>query len=497
MRYRCIALAGTFVSWLLCWWPVFPTYAFLACYEATCRAAPGGRPTYWLAALLLLALLLPSLAARAQNAPPVFAGASSGNNFQPTTGTSVARATATGNVYVTGSFTGQVTFGSTRLVSVSAGSSDVFVAKWDAAAQAWTSAVSGGGGNADQGLGIAVRSAEGVASVYVTGYYSASATLAGTALTAVGNSQDVFVAKYTDSGAGLSTTSGGAVSGAGQGNGVAVASAGGIASVYVTGYYNGRAIFADAPLATAGGQDVFVAKYTDSGSGLSTDNGGAVGGGGTSTDQGNAVAIARQQVYVGGYTTPSATFGPTTLASPASSSTNVLARVVDATLAPLPVQLVQFAATASGPTAVRLTWATASEVNSAYFAVARRADGTAWQALGRVAAAGSSASAHQYTYLDGAAPVGTSYYRLRQVDQDGTAAYSPVQSVTRSGAGLALYPNPARGGAALLSGAAPGAAVWVLDALGRPVGTAALPRGVAPGVYVVRVGTQAVKLTVE
>lgn len=246
-----------------------------------------------------------------------------------------------------------------------------------------------------------------------------------------------------------------------------------------------------------------MAKYTDSGTGLST-NGGVVSGGGTSTDQGNGVAIAGQQVYVGGYTTPSATFGPTTLANPAGSATNVLARVVDAPLTPL---LVQFAATPSGPAAVRLTWATASEVNSAYFVVQRSADGTAWQPLGRVAAASSSASARSYAYLDGAAPTGTSYYRLRQVDQDGTAAYSPVQSVTRGVAGLALYPNPALGGATLLSGAAPGAAVRVLDALGRPVATAtadaagtaalALPTGLAPGVYVVRAGQRAVRLTVE
>lgn len=83
---------------------------------------------------------------------------------------------------VLGSFTGQVTFGSILLVS--AGGSDVFVAKWDAAAQAWTSAVSGGSTGTDQGLGVAVGSAGGVASVYVTGSFSTNATIAGTTLTA-------------------------------------------------------------------------------------------------------------------------------------------------------------------------------------------------------------------------------------------------------------------------------------------------------------------------
>jgi hypothetical protein len=76
--------------------------------------------------------------------------------------------------------------------------------------------------------------------------------------------------------------------------------------------------------------------------------------------------------------------------------------------------------------------------------VERSPDGVAWQELGRVAAAGSSSTARSYGYLDAAAPAGTLvYYRLHQVDLDGTAAYSPVRAVTLGAGGLALYPNPA------------------------------------------------------
>ncbi|UOR00200.1 T9SS type A sorting domain-containing protein (plasmid) [Hymenobacter sp. 5317J-9] len=70
-----------------------------------------------------------------------------------------------------------------------------------------------------------------------------------------------------------------------------------------------------------------------------------------------------------------------------------------------------------------------------------------------------------------------------------------------------LYPNPTHGGAATLTGAAPGARVTVFDALGRQVlaatadasGTAALvlSAGQTAGVYVVRAGPRAVRLTVE
>jgi hypothetical protein len=65
--------------------------------------------------------------------------------------------------------------------------------------------------------------------------------------------------------------------------------------------------------------------------------------------------------------------------------------------------------------------------------------------------------------------------------------------------------NP--GGAATLTGAGPGTVVTVMDALGRPVtpdladasGAAALalPAGLPAGVYVVRAGARAVRLTVE
>jgi hypothetical protein len=178
---------------------------------------------------------------------------------------------------------------------------------------------------------------------------------------------------------------------------------------------------------------------------------------------------------------------------------------------PLPVVLTQFTATPAGPAAVRLTWATASEQNSAAFEVERSLDGKTFALIGRVAAAGTSSSARSYALLDGQLPTGAAllYYRLKQVDADADGtSYSPVRTVALTGAaaGLNLYPNPTHG-AATLVGAQPGAAVTVLDALGRAVtrasadaaGTAALtlPAGLPPGVYVVRAGSQALRLTVE
>ena len=178
---------------------------------------------------------------------------------------------------------------------------------------------------------------------------------------------------------------------------------------------------------------------------------------------------------------------------------------------PLPVELTRFTAEARGADAL-LRWATASEKNNDRFEIEASADGRLFRRIGQVAGQGSSAQPQKYQLTDlnlaryAASPV---YYRLRQVDADGTATYSPVRTVAvppGSPAVLALFPNPTHG-AATLTGAQPGAAVTMLDALGRQVlaatadatGTAALrlPAGHASGVYVVRVGAKALRLTVE
>jgi len=176
---------------------------------------------------------------------------------------------------------------------------------------------------------------------------------------------------------------------------------------------------------------------------------------------------------------------------------------------PLPVELVSFTAEPLGADAL-LKWATASEKNNDRFEVEASADGRSFRRIGQVPGHGSSTQPHAYQLTDAAIArygVPTVYYRLRQVDLDGTATYSPVRTVAvpSSPAVLALFPNPTRA-AATLTGAAAGARVQVYDAVGRLIlaatadaaGTAALrlPPGLAQGVYLVRVGATALRLSV-
>ncbi|WBO82769.1 T9SS type A sorting domain-containing protein [Hymenobacter yonginensis] len=108
---------------------------------------------------------------------------------------------------------------------------------------------------------------------------------------------------------------------------------------------------------------------------------------------------------------------------------------------PLPVELIRFTAQRQA-NAVRLDWATASEKNNARFEVQRSADGAQFRTLATVAGQGTTAQRHTYSALDRQPLPATAYYRLRQVDTNGQASFSPVVAVA-AGKELALYPNPA------------------------------------------------------
>lgn len=110
---------------------------------------------------------------------------------------------------------------------------------------------------------------------------------------------------------------------------------------------------------------------------------------------------------------------------------------------PLPIELLSFTATLKNDKTVDLNWATASELNNDYFIVQRSDDGYKWENLSKVDAAGTTAIRQNYNYLDKAPFNGITYYRLQQVDFDGSYSYSNIESVelTKKGSVL-IKPNP-------------------------------------------------------
>ncbi|MBX2845404.1 MAG: T9SS type A sorting domain-containing protein [Saprospiraceae bacterium] len=97
---------------------------------------------------------------------------------------------------------------------------------------------------------------------------------------------------------------------------------------------------------------------------------------------------------------------------------------------PLPVELSAFNAELEGQ-AVALNWVTASETDNDYFDVERSVDGVEFTAIDRVFGNGTTTATSYYNFVDGLEGVNAEivYYRLKQVDYDGTSAYSKIVAV--------------------------------------------------------------------
>ena len=207
---------------------------------------------------------------------------------------------ALGNICITGHFQGTAMFGTTTIVSQ--GQWDVFVAKLNTTG-VWQWAVSAGGVSYDYGESVSVDPS---GNVYITGFFSGSATFGSTTLVSQGG-YDVFVAKLTTTGAWQWAVRAGGTSND-YGRGVAVDASG---SVYITGQFEGTVLFGTTTLVSQGVYDVFLAKLTTTGAWQW-----AVRAGGTSDDFGQAVAVDTfGNVSITGHFTGTATFGTTTLVS--------------------------------------------------------------------------------------------------------------------------------------------------------------------------------------
>lgn len=112
---------------------------------------------------------------------------------------------------------------------------------------------------------------------------------------------------------------------------------------------------------------------------------------------------------------------------------------------PLPVELTGFNAEVSG-SGVYLSWSTATELNNFGFEIERSTDNSEWVKIGFVEGHGNSYSNKEYFFVDKNIESGKYFYRLKQVDLDGSYEYSRVLTVEfGSAAEFELsqnYPNP-------------------------------------------------------
>lgn len=92
---------------------------------------------------------------------------------------------------------------------------------------------------------------------------------------------------------------------------------------------------------------------------------------------------------------------------------------------------------------IKVRWETASEYNTKEYVVERSMNGTNWNAIATQTAHGYSTSVSKYEFLDQRPNAGMNYYRIKQYDQDGSFAYSPVTTVeVKSNIHFNVFPNP-------------------------------------------------------
>ncbi len=91
----------------------------------------------------------------------------------------------------------------------------------------------------------------------------------------------------------------------------------------------------------------------------------------------------------------------------------------------LPIELTSFTANCNGKSSL-IEWTTATEKNNDFFVLERSSDAINFKEIARVAGAGNSIEPLNYAYTDYGARSGDNYYRLVQVDYDGTSTASEI-----------------------------------------------------------------------
>jgi hypothetical protein len=299
------------------------------------------------------------------------------------------RVDTSGHFYITGYFNGTVDFnpGAATNNLVSAGLTDIFLAKYDTSgAYIWAKKM-GGTGN-DNGWQLDIDNNN---QVYLTGYFS-SATAnfnpAGTANlvnpgggTAASATADAFLAVYDTSGAYLwANRIGDNVSTNDFGYGVSVDPATG--KISASGAYSGTADFDfDIPVAAMtsnGGTDIYVAQYGQTGFPLS-------------------IFMSRLSGYW------------------------------------------------KNGKAV-LSWTAVQEANDPGFEIEYSVDGKTFRNIGQVVPVSPFNVTSEYSFIDPEASAQRNYYRVKTINEQSQIVYSNTVQLERTNmsAGYTIYPNPAK-----------------------------------------------------
>lgn len=164
-----------------------------------------------------------------------------------------------GNIYVTGSFEGTVSFGDTTLTTQGS-HEDVFLAKYDPEGHLiWIA--HGKGTSRDISYAVAV---DDFGNSFITGEFDGSLSFGSTSFTAAGSNSAIFTAKFDPSGHFLWLEQ--IPSTGGFGRGISVDAMG---NCYIVAQSGGSLVFGTTPITPpSSGQDILIAKYGPNGQAL-------------------------------------------------------------------------------------------------------------------------------------------------------------------------------------------------------------------------------------
>ena len=423
---------------------------------------------------------------------------------------------AAGNAFLTGYFADNITFGTTTLTT--AAIFDIYVVKFDAQGNVlWAKAGSGGAISGAQSWNTATDAA---GNVYLTGFFVGSMSFGGQSLSAGGNSS-IFLCKLSSTGTVAWLQRAGSSS-YNIATSLATDAAG---NVYLTGAVDGNASFGTVGLPNPNGKyDLFVAKYDGQGNALW-----ARRAGGANDDMGMSLTVdAAGNVAVAGYADD--VFVNSTVQRTgyvvrySSQGTLQWERKITPTVAGTYQSAAAFDnrgelyLTGHFQGTVTFGGTTLTAARPSVYVVRYNAQGDAvWatqvagtnSVISQDVATDASGNAYFFGIMTGTAQFGSIVSTGTSADSFFLAQLAPGSVLTASHPATGpmparLFPNPASGGLATLTGAAPNHPVHVLDALGRVVrtvvadahGTLVLD-GLMVGLYVVRTESHSIRLVVE
>ncbi len=115
---------------------------------------------------------------------------------------------------------------------------------------------------------------------------------------------------------------------------------------------------------------------------------------------------------------------------------------------PLPIELLSFKARWDNDiqTTVKVEWTTGSEINNDYFELEHSSNAINWQKIATIPGSGNSNEIIYYSFYDEHPYEDITYYRLKQIDFDGSYEYSDIVAVSKTDfiEIISIFPNPSK-----------------------------------------------------